>query len=92
MNCIENGIYTANGLSTGTHKSFPVHYGLWRGKCLKSILTYLDCIKYNEIDISHLHIQKHVFYKKKLYKKYKKIMYRLIRKFSDTLHPMEGTF
>ena len=30
MNRIENDIYTTNGLSTETHKSFPIHYGLWR--------------------------------------------------------------
>ena len=65
MNHIENGIYTANGLFTETHKIFPIHYGLWGG-CLKNILTYLDCTKYNEIDIGHLYIQKHVFCKKKI--------------------------
>ena len=32
-------------------------------KCLKLILTYLDCTKYNEINISHSHKQKHVSYK-----------------------------
>ena len=37
------------------------------GKCLKSVLTCLDCTKYNEIDIGHLHIQKHVS-NKRLYK------------------------
>ena len=65
MNRIENGIYTTNGLSTETHKSFPIHYGLLGGGCLKSILTNLDCTKYYEIDVGHLHIQKHVSYKKK---------------------------
>ena len=28
--------------------------------CLKRILTYLDCIKYNEINRGHLYLQKHV--------------------------------
>ena len=72
-------------MSTGSHKSFPIHCTL-QGKCLKSILTYLDCTKYNEMYIGHLHIQKHVSYKK-LYKKYKYYVYRLTQKFSDTLHP-----
>ena len=35
-NRTENGIYTANGLSTETHKSFPIHYGLW-GKKVQSV-------------------------------------------------------
>ena len=60
-------------------------------KCLKRILTYLDCTKYNEINIGHLHIQKHVSYKK-LYKKYKYYVYRIAQKFSDILHPMEKKF
>ena len=51
MNRIENGMYMTNGLSTERHKSFPIHYGLWGGKRLKNILTYLDCTKYNEIDM-----------------------------------------
>ena len=31
MDRTENGIhiYRTNGLSTETHKSFPIHYGLW---------------------------------------------------------------
>ena len=33
-------------------------------KCLKCILMYLDCTKSNETDIDHLHVQKHVSYKK----------------------------
>ena len=55
-------------------------------KCLKNILTYEDCTKYDEIDIYHLHIQKQVSYKK-FCKKYKSYVYRLTQKFSDTLHP-----
>ena len=62
-------------------------------KCLKSILTYLDCTKYNETDIGHLHNQKHIS-NKKLYKKYKYCVYKLIQKFSDTfsytLRPIGG--
>ena len=34
-----------------------------REKYLKSILTYLDCTKYNEINIGYSHIQKHVSHK-----------------------------
>ena len=34
------------------------------GKCLKSILTYLDCTKYNEIDICHFDVQNNTSYKK----------------------------
>ena len=64
MNRIENGMCTINGLSTETHKNFPIHYGLLGGKCLKHILTYLACTKYNEINISHSDTQKHVFYEK----------------------------
>ena len=29
MNRIENGIHKTNGLFRETHKSFPIHYGLW---------------------------------------------------------------
>ena len=55
------------------------------GKCLRSVLTCLNCTKSNEIDISLLHIQNHVP-NKKFYKKYKHYVYRLTQKFSDTLH------
>ena len=64
MNRIENGMYVTNDLSRETHKSFPIHYGQWKGGCLKRILTHLGCTKYNEINISHLHIKKHVFHEK----------------------------
>ena len=64
MNRIENGIDETGDLSTEIHKNFLIHYGLWGGKCLKHILTYLDCIKCNEINLGHSHIQKHVSYKK----------------------------
>ena len=59
------------------------------GKCLNRILTYLDCTKYNEINIDPSHIQNHVSYKKG-YKKHKYYVYRLTQKFSDTLHPTGG--
>ena len=64
MDRIENGIYTTNGLSTETHKSFPIHSGLWDETFFKRILGYLYCTKYNEINIGHSYIQKHVSYKK----------------------------
>ena len=60
-------MYATNGLSTETHKSFLIHYSVWgggEGECLKRILAYLDCIKYNEINIGHSHIQKHSSNKK----------------------------
>ena len=56
MNCFENGICATNSLSTETHKSFD------GGKCLKHILTYLDSIKFNEINIGHSHLKNCVFY------------------------------
>ena len=61
MNRIENCIDMTDidGLSREIHKSFSIHYNL-QGKYLKRILTYLDCTKYNEINISPSHIQKHV--------------------------------
>ena len=71
MNRIENDMHTTNGMSTKTHKSFPIHYGLWEGEFLKRILTYLYCTKYYDINRCTLNIQKHVFYKKKSYKNYK---------------------
>ena len=48
-------------------------------KCLKRILTYLDCTKHNEINISLSHTQKHV-------------SYMFTHKFSDTLHPTGNFF
>ena len=83
MNRIESGIHTTNSLSTETHKSFPIHYGL-RGKSFNRILTYLYCTKYNEINISYSDIQKH-FPIKKSYKKYKYLTDKLTQKFSNTL-------
>ena len=60
-------------------------------KCLKHTLTYLDCIKYNEINIGHSNI-KRMFPIKNDIKKYKDYVYRLTQKFSYTLHPMEEKF
>ena len=36
MDRTENGIYTTYGLSTETHKSFPMHNGLWGGVVVKA--------------------------------------------------------
>ena len=67
MDRIENGIYTTNDSSTETHQSFSMHYGLWEGgKCLKRILTYFHYIRYNEINVRHLNVQKLVSYIKKM--------------------------
>ena len=60
-------------------------------KCLKRILTHLDCTKYNVINLSQLHIQKHVS-NKKLHKNYKYYVYRLTQKFFDAFHPTGGKF
>ena len=56
MFSIRNGISTTSLLYTESHKSFPV---LCR-KFLKSILLFLYCINYNEINIGHSDIQNHV--------------------------------
>ena len=50
MDRIENGKYGIHRPSTGTHKSFLIHYSLL-GKGLKRILTYLYCNKWNKINI-----------------------------------------
>ena len=52
-------------LHIGSHKSFPMHCDLW-WKILKLILTYLYCMKYNEINVCHLDKKKHVSDKKKV--------------------------
>ena len=46
---LRNDVKSTSILYTGSHKNFPIHYGLW-GKFLKHILTYLHCTKYNEIN------------------------------------------
>ena len=60
-------------------------------KYLKRIVKYLYCTKYNEINIGHSNIQKHVSYEK-CYKKYKYFVYRLKQKLSDTLRPVGKLF
>ena len=44
-------------LSAELPNRFPVHYGLWKEKFLKHILTYLYCTKYNNIIMRHSHIK-----------------------------------
>ena len=61
MNRIETDMYRTKGLSTGTHKSFQIHFCLWE-EFIKRILTHLSCKKFNEISIDHADIQKHVSY------------------------------
>ena len=56
----ENDIKSTNILCIGSHKSFPILCG----NSLKCILLYLYCINYNEINICHSDIQKHVSYEK----------------------------
>ena len=49
----KNGSNAISILYTGSHKSFPVLYGLWGGgEFLKRTLTYLYCTKCNEINMS----------------------------------------
>ena len=57
----KNDINGINILYTNLPKGFPIHYGL-QGKILKIILTYLYCSKYNDINICHSDVQKHVPY------------------------------
>ena len=84
MNRIENGIHTTNGLSTETHKSFPIQYGLWGEKCLKSFLTYLDCTKCNEIYMHYFRYKNDI--------KSTAYVYRITQKFSDTSYPTGENF
>ena len=58
------------------------------GKCLKRNLTDLYCTKYNENNVRHTNIHKHISYKK-WHKYYKCFVYRLVQKLSD---PMGGNF
>ena len=60
MFSIKNGINARSILYTGSHKSFPILCG----KFLKRILSYLYCMNYNEINIHHSDIQKHVSHEK----------------------------
>ena len=41
------------------HKSSPMHYGLW-GKIFRAYFNIFICTKYNEINIGHSDVQKHV--------------------------------
>ena len=78
-------MYGAKDSSIEVQKSTPIHYDLWGGgKFLKHIITYLCCTKYNEINLCHSDVQKHVSYKK-WFKLYKYFVYRHIQKFFDTL-------
>ena len=83
MNRIENVIYTTNGLSTETHKSFPIHYGLRREK-IQCVFSHV-CIAINGIKLIYgiqIH-KKMIFIKIKSDKCYKDVVYRLSQKFSD---------
>ena len=65
MNCSEKFMYNANGSSTEKDNFFVVvvvALRLMGERFLKRILTY--CTKYNEINICHSYIQKHVSYEK----------------------------
>ena len=52
MERIETNIYRSIGMSTDTQKFFNTFQHMGKS-FLKRILTYLYCIKYNEIDICH---------------------------------------
>ena len=58
MFSIIHNINTTSILQTGSHKRFPTLCGNY----LKCILLYLYSINYNEINMHHSDIQKHVFY------------------------------
>ena len=58
MHCIESGRFRTDGLPTQTHKSCPDALSPKDGKFSKSILTYLYCIKNNEINVCHSNIIK----------------------------------
>ena len=78
---------TTSILYTGSHKSFPILCG----NSLKCILIYLYRIYYNEINVCHLGIQKHVSHEKWL-KSCKYFLYRLAQKLSETLQPFGEKF
>ena len=90
MNRIENDIHTANYLSTETHKIFR-YITAYGGEKFTVYFNILKCIKYNEINVGHSSVQKHVSYKK-FNKEYKYYVYKLIQNFSDTLHSTEENF
>ena len=70
MFSIMYSINTTSILCTGSQKSFPILCG----NSLKCILLCLYYINYNEINICHLGIQKHVSHEKWL-KSYKYFFY-----------------
>ena len=86
LNRIENGMYTPNGLSTETHKSFPILYGLRGGDFFRDILMYLNCTKYNAIFIYNSYTQKHFPMENGLNSI--TVLYTGSLKFSYTLLPM----
>ena len=62
---IKSCLNSINNLYTVSHKSSPIHYGLWWGGGLfKRNLKF--CTKNNEISVRHSGIQKHVSDKKML--------------------------
>ena len=52
------------------HTIFFNKLSLRVGKFVKCILTYLYCMKYNEINMSHSDEQKHIFYKKNSFNRF----------------------
>ena len=60
MFSIKNGIKTTSILHTESHKSFPILCGNFS----KRILSYLCYVNYNEINIHHSDIEKHVSHEK----------------------------
>ena len=54
-------INSVNIFYMGFHKSFPIHYRLW-GEFLKHILSNLYSTIYNEVNICHTDVQKHLSY------------------------------
>ena len=59
MTAIKNNVKGANIIFTGSHNNFR-YIGFYGAKILKPILTFLYSTKYNEVNICHSDIQKHV--------------------------------
>ena len=60
---MKNGLNSIKILYTGSHKSFPMLYGLWGGifkACFSIIIFHI--YKCNEINKFYLDVQKHVSY------------------------------
>ena len=62
-------------------KIFPLHYSLWGGDFLKLIVTYFYYTEYNEVNMRHSDVRKHVSSKKGInsinifvYRLYKKVL------------------